>query len=249
MSLLPIYSPASGLTEFPNLDDLHWRHVAEAANMSLSGALVDTWNDTGDENGLQGTGEANLAGSGGTRPTFGATTGPNGTGSVLFNDDSMFIDSMSTGLAQPYHFFWICKQVGWTTYERLASYKIAGGANGNLGHQINSSPILEARFGVDYGVQSSALALDTWALYEVFVSNTTGDYTRVNNGTKATGTALGGSGPFIRFVMCADDNTYSLPGNWDVAEAVHCGGGSEVTGDDHAQLMNYFSDRYGLSIS
>jgi hypothetical protein len=234
---------------FPNLTDLHWRHVAEAANMSLTGSLVDAWNDTGDEDGLAGTGEANLTGSGDTRPNFGAATGPNGTGSVLFDDDIMSIDSMSTGLSQPYHFFWICKQVSWTQYERLASYKIDGSANGNIGHQVTSSPILEARFGVNYGDRARIMELGTWVLYEVYGSNTTGDYVRVNNGDKSTGVALGSTGPFIRFVMCGDDNMYSLPSHWDVAEAVHCGGGSEVTGDDHAQLMQYFRSRYGLTIS
>jgi len=46
--------------------------------------------------------------------------------------------------------------------------------------------------------------------------------------------------------MCGDDDMSNLPGNFDIAEAVHCGGGSEVTGADHTQLMAYFSDRYGL---
>ena len=241
----------SGLTEFPNLTDLHWRHVAEAANMSLSGSLVNTWYDTGDENGLAGTGEADIVGSGDTRPTFGAATGPNGTGSVLFDNDVMSINNMSTGLAQPYHFFWIMKQVSYTTYERLASYKTSGSANGNIGHQYGSSPGIEGRFGNPSGVGNkiSEATLGTWVLYEVFANNSTSSYDRVNNGTKSTGINSGSSGPFIRFVMCGDDNMSDLPSHFDVAEAVHCGGGSEVTGDDHAQLMQYFRDRYGLTIS
>ena len=255
MFLSPMDGVGFGVGEsgsaFPNLTDLHWRHVANASNMSLTGSLVDVWNDTGDEDRLAGTGEANLTGSGDTRPNFSATTGPNGTGSVLFDNDLMSIDNMSTGLAQPYHFFWIMKQVSWTVYERLASYKVDGSASGNIGHQYSSSPGLEARFGVDYGKISNDVPIGEWVLYEVFSNNTTGDYTRVNNGDKSTGVALGSSGPFIRFVMCGDDSMldWYLTSHFDIAEAIHCGNGSEVTGDEHAQLMRYFRSRYGLAIS
>tara|TARA_Y100000296_G_scaffold51860_1_gene59405 strand:- start:527 stop:808 length:282 start_codon:yes stop_codon:yes gene_type:complete len=93
------------------------------------------------------------------------------------------------------------------------------------------------------------MVLGEWHLLEGWYGSEATDYLRVDNGAKSTGTDTGSQTNLTRLVFCGDDNMVSLPANWAIAEAVHCAGGSEVTGADHAQLMGYFRDRYAIDIA
>ena len=222
-------------TEFPTLTDIKWRHRADTG---ITGDPVTAWTDM--------VGDADLTNTAGN-PDFQATGGPNGEPAVVFDGIAaiMAVDGV-TPIAAPYHFFYVAKQITWTSGELLASLKAASATH--FGRATGSSPSVNMR-NVISGNDNSGMVLGEWHLLEGWYGSEITDYLRVDNGAKSTGTDTGSQTNLTRLVFCGDDNMVSLPANWAIAEAVHCAGGSEVTGADHAQLMGYFRDRYAIDIA
>jgi hypothetical protein len=240
MSLYPIFSPEVGLTEFPTLSNLQWRHRADT---NITGdPSVTVWGD------MEGGADLNVTDGAGsaTSPQLGATSGPNGTPAVTFDGvNNVLAKTGITAVAgSTFHVFIVAKQISWTRYEPMMSYR-ASGYGMTIGAQDNSSPeVTMLTPWANYVHTISSMAIGEWHLYQALFINTSSSFAQLDNESKVSGTASGNVGDLITCVMCADDNPIYLRANMAIAEHVMVN--AEVSGDDLTQLMAYFNDRYAL---
>lgn len=179
----------------------------------------------------------------GSQPTFGATSGPNGTPAITFDgvDDNL----RNTTLTRPVPnttptWIWIVfKQVTWTNSRRIYS---AGNSSSTLTLvQSSPSPGLIAYNAVNSSVNTD-LVVGAWAAVANYFSNSTADYIQVNDNAPTTGINLGNNGASTSMVLGAGNNT--LYSNIAVAEIVYAS--ALPTADQLAQLAAYRLMRYGF---
>lgn len=198
---------------------------------------VSQWDD------LSGNGRHYTQGTGSAQPAWGATSGPNGTPAITGDgvDDNLRaldLDRPVPGTS-PTWMWIVLKQVTWTNTRRIYS-------NGNSSStlclvQTSPSPGL-ATYNAASSVTLPDLAVGVWGTVTTYFSNSPADYIQINDGTPATGVALGNNGPGTSFTLFSGNNT--LYGNVSIAEFVV----ADVlpSADQLTSLAAYRLARYGF---
>lgn len=196
------------------------------ADMGVTGsAPVTAWDD------ISGNAR-HLSSSNG--PAFSATGGPNST-PMLDADGSDWMDSTSFSLAFPIHVFMIVRIDSNDNNDRVMAFGTVSDAATMTG------TTLQQNFGSAAG-NSISPSTGTWYLVESF-ANGASSFMRLNGGAKSDGTNPGTNAISSGFTIF-NRPQHNRPADCAIAEIVMYN--AEITGADLAQLMAYFSNRYGL---
>lgn len=153
------------------------------------------------------------------QPSYGATAGPNSTPAITFDgsDDSLQaldIDRPLPGTV-PTWIWIVLKQVSWVSTRRI--YSNGNSASALCLFQSAPTPGL-ASYNATISAVLSDLAVGAWGAVTTYFSNSVADYIQINDGTPATGVALGNNGSGTSFTIGSGAN--SLYSNIAIAELV-----------------------------
>lgn len=154
--------------------------------VTQSGGLVSNWSDLGT------LGHAYSATST-ARPTWGATAGPNSTPAITFDGAANILSCATLNLPAPGTtpvWIWLmARQDSWTSTRRL--FGAASGSNSTLlAYQNGSSPQIMQYAGANANTITTA-AVGVWCALQFYFSNSTADFTKVNDDAPVTGASAG----------------------------------------------------------
>ena len=201
------------------------------SDTGVTGSPISAW---ADQSGLSNNLEQSGADS--AKPTL-LTNQLNGYPAVVFDGVANTMRTANFGLAQPTTIFFIGKQITWTSGDSLFDGTIDN--SGRL-FQNSSSPRLDQYAGA-FGANSSALAIDTFALITC-IFNGASSILQINDIAESTGnpgaTAMGG------FVLGSFATGATAFSNISVCEIVVQ---NVVASSDQRTLMKtYATEKYGL---
>ncbi len=150
------------------------------------GVTSTTWDD------ISGKGQHYVQASGSAFPTFGATAGPNNTPALTFDAVDDILNC--AGLNRPAPgteatWIWmVVRQNAWTATRRL----FGGVTNQNtiIAYQNTASPQI-TQYNAANANNVTGAAIGAWVALQFYFSNSTNDFTRVNDDAPVTGASAG----------------------------------------------------------
>ena len=198
---------------------------------------VSAWQST------RGSGSCTLTASASLRPAYSATGGPNDTPMVSFDGNATRLRASGlASVARPYHVFMVHRLDAHQQYDYCWCQK---GSDSMGTRHKSASPEVGLSSG-DAGSNEVSLTLGTWFVVESYYDHTANNFQRLDNGTKVTGeTNSFSTNNVTSLTLGADDNGTAAFSDSNIAEWFMVAGG-EVTGSELANIMAYFTSRYGI---
>jgi hypothetical protein len=210
------------------------QRVRADQGISESSGRISAWND------ISGNGLHYTQATGGARPLYDATGGPNGTPIVRFDSSSRSLDSaldLPAPGTTPTTIWAIIRQVTWVSIARILD-STTPISNHLLWQRLSADRI---SMGTTATNQNNAALVGTWARFENYWSGSAADYikliaTPATGGTGATDASVG--------------RRIGSPGGggavFDIAELLYIN--RALTADEKTQLDAYCTARYGAGL-